>query len=141
MSRLESNPPNKIGYKIKYLTKSPSSEGAIYYMKDKYKTKHVYVVELDENISARKYFQKQNPDYEQGNPCIYVGMTGTSPMQRFKVHKGESSKGSRKVKRYGIKLLPELFEHLNPMTWDEAVAVEKEMAVHFRGLGYGVIQS
>jgi hypothetical protein len=138
---LESNPPNQIGYKIDKLKQVPLFGGGIHYMKDKYKTKHVYVVELNKDISARKYFKKQNPDYQEGQPCVYVGMTGTSPKQRFKVHKSESSKGSRKVKRYGIKLMPEHFEHLNPMTWDEAVVVEKEMAQYFRSLGYGVIQS
>ena len=110
-------------------------------MKDKYKTKHVYVVELDKEVSERGYFKKQNPDYQLGGTCAYVGMTGTSPEERFSVHKSDSSKASRKVKRYGIQLMPEHYAHLNPMTWDEAVVVENELAKALRDMGYGVIQS
>lgn len=105
------------------------------------KNKSVYVVELDPAVAERGFFKKNNPDYKEGQPCVYVGMTGRTPTERFAVHKSDSPKGSRKVRRFGIKLLPELYEHLNPMTWDEAIKTEKELADTLRSKGYGVVQS
>ena len=39
---------------------------------------------------------------------------------------------SRKVKRYGIKLMPKLYEHLNPLTEDESIKLEKELSEQLR---------
>jgi len=105
------------------------------------KNKSVYVVELELAVSERGFFKKKNPYYVEGQPCVYVGMTGRTPTERFAVHKSDSPKGSRKVRRFGIKLLPELYEHLNPMSWDEVNEKEKGLAEELRGRGYGVVQS
>jgi hypothetical protein len=42
------------------------------------------------------------------------------------------------VKRYGIKLLPEFYEHLNPMPFDAAAQMEKDLAEDLRLAGYTV---
>ena len=42
------------------------------------------------------------------------------------------------VKRYGIRLLPELFEHLNPMPFEAAVQMERDLAEDLRRAGYMV---
>ncbi len=60
---------------------------------------------------------------------------GTS--ERLANHKA-GWKDSYMVKRYGIKLLPELYEHLNPMPFDAAVQMEKDLAEDLRRAGYTV---
>ena len=42
------------------------------------------------------------------------------------------------MKRYGIRLLPELYEHLNPMPFDAAAQMEKDLAEDLRRAGYTV---
>jgi len=50
-------------------------------------------------------------------------------------------KAAAVVKRYGIRLLPELFMHLNPMPYDGARDMEVELAIGLREAGYGVWQA
>jgi hypothetical protein len=42
------------------------------------------------------------------------------------------------VRQYGVRLLPELFEHLNPMPYEYAVQMEKDLADDLRAQGYAV---
>lgn len=42
------------------------------------------------------------------------------------------------VKRYGICLLPELYAHLNPMPYEAAVQMERDLAEDLRRAGYTV---
>ena len=42
------------------------------------------------------------------------------------------------VKRYGIRLLPELYAHLNPMPYEAAVQMEMDLAEDLRRAGYTV---
>ena len=48
---------------------------------------NVYVVELHPDVLYEGKFRKANPDYVPGKPCVYVGMTGLDPDQRFDNHK------------------------------------------------------
>jgi len=48
---------------------------------------HVYVVELSDDVLLNARFMRSNPDYQQGKPCVYVGMTGLDPDVRFDKHK------------------------------------------------------
>ena len=56
---------------------------------------------------------ERNPNRNPKKPCMYVGMTGLKPEERFANHK-QGIKSASAVKRYGIRLLPELYAHLNP---------------------------
>ena len=58
---------------------------------------------------------------------VYVGMTGLTPEERYANHKRGYKAGKKIVTRYGVKLLPELYDHLNPMTRAEAERMEKEI--------------
>lgn len=78
-----------------------------------------------------------NPNRDPAKPCVYVGMTGLSPEQRFANHKA-GIKAAAVVKRHGIRLLPELYAHLNPMPFDAAVQMEKDLAEDLRRAGYTV---
>jgi hypothetical protein len=42
------------------------------------------------------------------------------------------------VKRYGVRLLPELYAHLNPMPSEAAAKMEKDLAEDLRAEGYTV---
>jgi len=70
----------------------------------------VYVVLL-KNVKGRRGF------------ALYVGKTIRKPEERFQQHK-DGYKASKYVKKYGVSLLPELFEHLNPMSAAEATDLE-----------------
>lgn len=65
---------------------------------------------------------------------LYVGQTSRDPDWRFDQHKA-GYKASRAVKRFGVCLLPELVEHLNPMMDWESLELEAALADAFRGSG------
>jgi hypothetical protein len=47
----------------------------------------VYVVLLACDVLREPRFRRANPDYRPGKPCVYVGMTGLTPDERFDKHK------------------------------------------------------
>jgi hypothetical protein len=100
----------------------------------------VYVVELSRDVLNEGRFRRCNPDYRYGKPCVYVGMTGLDPDVRFDKHKA-GIQANRYVMRYGLRLLPELYECYNPMPYDGAKDMEVELAIGLREQGYGVWQA
>ena len=102
------------------------------------KNKNIYVVELDLKVLESKDFRDANPDYIEGKKCFYVGMTGLTPQERFLVHKSGIKSGRGFVKKYGIGLRPWYYQKHNPMTYEEALEMEKEKARRLRNKGYGV---
>jgi hypothetical protein len=64
-------------------------------------------------------------------------MTGLSPEQRFENHK-RGLKAARVVKKYGERLVPKLYEHLNPMSYKKAQEMEVMLADSLRKRGYQV---
>jgi predicted GIY-YIG superfamily endonuclease len=101
---------------------------------------HVYVVELAKEVLQERKFRKANPGYVNGKPCVYVGMTGLDPDTRFDRHKAGIQANSY-VMRYGLRLLPDLFEGFNPMRYADAVEREIEVAIDLRSAGFGVWQA
>jgi hypothetical protein len=101
---------------------------------------HVYVVELSNDVLFETKFKKANPGYVAGKPCLYVGMTGLDPDVRFDKHKA-GIQANRFVREYGLRLLPELYELYGQMSYDDARALEVELAIDFREAGYGVWQA
>ncbi|MBM3845487.1 MAG: hypothetical protein FJ405_04255 [Verrucomicrobia bacterium] len=97
----------------------------------------VYVVLLKPEAGRLRKVQRENPLHRDGFPCVYVGMTGLAPEERLSNHKS-GVKAAYVVKRYGIKLMPELFEHLNPMPFEAALMMEKDLAEDLRQQGYAV---
>ena len=82
--------------------------------------------------------REANPKRAPAKPCVYVGLTGLSPDKRFANHK-KGIKAASMVRRFGVKLLPELYEHLNPMPYDAAAQMEKDLAEDLRAAGYTVL--
>jgi hypothetical protein len=74
---------------------------------------NVYVVLLDPAVARLRKVRAANPDRAPAKPCVYVGML---------------DKASSVVKRYGIRVLPELYAHLNPMPFEAAAQMEQDLA-------------
>ena len=85
---------------------------------------HVYVV----------YLRDPSGDGKAG---YYVGMTGLTPEERFNNHK-TGVKAAGVVRRFGERLVPRLYAHLNPMPFKKAVEVEAQLADSLRKRGYQV---
>jgi predicted GIY-YIG superfamily endonuclease len=97
----------------------------------------VYVVLLDPAGGSIRKVRAENPKRDPRKPCVYVGMTGLNPEERFANHKA-ATKAALVVKRYGLRLLTELYAHLNPMPYAAAVAMEQDLAEDLRRAGYTV---
>lgn len=97
----------------------------------------VYVVELDPDVLKRRKFRDENPSHVPGGPCVYVGLTGLTPEERFANHT-VGYKASRYVRDFGIRLVPDLYAHLNPMPFEEAQRMEEELTRTLREAGYAV---
>ena len=78
----------------------------------------------------------RNPQGD-GKAGYYVGMTGLSPEQRFLNHKN-GLKAARVVRKFGERLVPKLYAHLNPMPYEKAVRMEVALAESLRKRGYVV---
>jgi len=97
----------------------------------------VYVILLDPAAARHRSVQRLNPNRNPAKPCVYVGMTGLPVEERFQNHK-KGLKSAWIVKRYGVRLLPELYEYLNPMPYEAAAQMEKDLAADLRAEGYTV---
>ena len=92
---------------------------------------NVYVVLLDPAVGKLRKVRAENPRCDPKKLCLYVGMTGLTPEERFANHKA-GIKAAYVVKRYGLHLLPEFYAHLNPMPIEAAVQMEKDLAEDLR---------
>jgi hypothetical protein len=66
------------------------------------------VVLLDPAVGRIRRIRREIPNREVRKPCVYVGMTGLTPEERFANPK-QGIKAAWAVTRYGIRLLPELY--------------------------------
>ena len=65
---------------------------------------------------------------------LYVGQTVRDPDWRFDQHKA-GYKASAAVRRFGVCLLPDLVNHLNPLHQWESLDLEAALAEAFRAAG------
>jgi hypothetical protein len=100
----------------------------------------VYVIELDKDVLYEPKFKKANPNYVTGKLCVYVGMTGLDPDRRFDQHKA-GIKANKYAKKYGLRLMPEIYEKLNPMPYGDAQYMEVDLAIRLQSMGYAVWQN
>ena len=67
-------------------------------------------------------------DPRRGDPWgLYVGQTSRDPDLRFDQHKA-GYKASSAARRFGVRLLPDLTAHLNPMRQWESLELEAALA-------------
>ncbi|HEX8309983.1 MAG TPA: hypothetical protein VF614_01620 [Chthoniobacteraceae bacterium] len=97
----------------------------------------VYVILLADAVAKHPSVLRLNPLRDPAKHCLYVGMTGLPVEHRFENHK-HGYKSAWTVRKYGLRLLPELFAHLNPMPFDAAVQMEMDLAADLRAQGYTV---
>src|SRR5207249_10783710 len=97
----------------------------------------VYVVLLESAVAKHPSILRANPKRDPLKPCVYVGMTGLPVDHRFENHKN-GYKSAWVVKKYGVRLMPELYQHLNPMPFEGAAQMEIELAEDLRAEGYTV---
>jgi hypothetical protein len=110
-------------------------------------TYQVYVVELSKKVfTENTKFRIANPQFNGVLQCLYVGMTSKTPTERFNQHKtGYVNKKGHNlsaniVLKYGTYLRPSLYDHINVnrMTMQEALVMEKKLALDLRRKGYAV---
>ncbi len=97
----------------------------------------VYVILLNEKAAAHPSVRRINPRRDPAKPSVYVGMTGLPVEHRFQNHLN-GYKSSWVVRKYAVRLMPELFVHLNPMPFEAAAQMERDLAEDLRALGYTV---
>jgi hypothetical protein len=98
---------------------------------------NVYVILLRDAVAKHPSILRLNPKRDALKPCVYVGMTGIPVDHRFENHKN-GYKSAWVVRKYGVRLMPELYQHLNPMPFEAAVQMERELAEDLRAAGYTV---
>ena len=121
-------------------------------MKSTKPTYCIYVIELNKKVLENKKFRKENPNYIDGKPCVYVGYTSRTPETRLNQHlNGErNKKGYRLYNRYahnfGEALRPRDYKYLNifmrkqSISQEAAMSFEVKKAESLRKKGYAVWQ-
>ncbi len=108
-------------------------------MRPRARRHHVYVIELDPAVWKHAKFRSANPDRDPAQCDLYVGMTGLDPATRFDRHK-YGVKDNRYVRLYGLRLRPDLYAELNPLSYTDAQHMERVLARQLRNDGYAVWQ-
>jgi len=103
-------------------------------------TRNLYVIRLDEAVLDDSRFRKENPGYQPGKPCVYVGVTSRTPEERFEQHKRGEKAGKGYVTKYGQYLMRRQYVHRNPVASAEAEDKERELAESLRQKGFAVWQ-
>jgi hypothetical protein len=85
---------------------------------------------------ASFYFARESQTWSP-EAVRLCGMTAIPIDHRFENHKN-GYKSAWVVRKYGLRLMPELYEHLNPMPFEAAVQMELELAEDLRAAGYTV---
>lgn len=99
---------------------------------------NVYVALLSPAAAKIRKVLLANPNRNPKKSVIYVGLTGLTPEERFANHK-QGIKSSSLVRRFGIRLLPDFYVHLNPMPYEAAAQMEKDLTEDLRRAGYTVV--
>ena len=95
------------------------------------------MVLLRNAVAKHPFILRLNPKRDRLKAGVYVVMTGIPVDHRFENHKN-GYKSAWVVRKYGVRLMPELYEHLNPMPFEAALQMESELAEDLRAAGYTV---
>lgn len=100
----------------------------------------VYAIELDKSVLQDPKFKEKNPNYINGKPCVYIGMTSLDVGERYTQHlSGINS--SRIAKHWGRGLISDLVTPRKPTLRRWAIKQERSTARQLRASGYGVWQA
>jgi len=71
--------------------------------------RNLYVITLDPEVLWDRDFRQANPNYIEGMPCVYVGMTVQEPGDRFQQHM-VGYRSSKYPREYGTELALDLMD-------------------------------
>lgn len=136
-----SNHTSKIGYlgQQQRLIEHLRAEGFDVVNRRPAKTYHVYVIELKPEAACFPGVKKDNPNRDPSKPCVYVGQTSKQPQKRFEEHCNGVRAGRHVSKQTALRLMPEVYEHLNPMTELESLRTERNLTLKLRKHGWTVL--
>lgn len=97
----------------------------------------IYVVLLDDYVGRLPQMRRRNPRRNPLKPCVYVGLTALRVDRRFDFRRATSEYEWR-VRKFGVRLMPELYDSLHPMPCNQALLKAKELADDLRAKGFGV---
>lgn len=134
--------PSKVPDRLKHPLSIPRFEGewrcGCFAGTNSRDTRNLYVGELCPSVMNVPAFRSRNLRYKGTKPCAYVGETAHTPSCRWKQHRCNRLAGRKYATRYGKSLMPEHFEHLNPVPANEAKEKEAELAKSLQERGWGV---
>src|SRR5260370_32792977 len=88
-------------------------------------------------LARCRKFDGRNPRRNPTKPCVYVGLTPLRVGRRFDFC-GATPKYEWRVHHFGVRLMSELYKHLNPMTLERALQTARKLADDLRAKGFGV---
>jgi hypothetical protein len=97
----------------------------------------VYVVLLDEYVGTLPQMRLRNPKRHPSKPCVYLGLTPLPVGRRFDFRRATPEHEWR-LHKFGVRLMPELYDSLRPMTCKRALQTAKKLADDLRAKGFGV---
>ena len=102
-------------------------------------TRNLYVITLHPAVLACREFRDANPNYVEGMPCVYVGLTVHEPGDRYEQHK-TGYRSSKYPRRFGVELALDLIDGFDGCGLPDQ---EKESALAdwLRAQGYAVWQN
>lgn len=101
---------------------------------------NLYVIKLNSSVLNEYKFLVRNNESDRTKPCLYIGITGKSPEERYQNHI-DGHRAANYVRKYHDAesgLLKDFFDCLNPMPRETAVKMEKEFAEAFKKQGFPV---
>ena len=71
----------------------------------------VYVVLLNPEVVNTPQIKRRDPKRDPLKPCVYVGLTGLRVDRYFDYRGVKATPATWPPRKYGIRLMPELYEH------------------------------
>lgn len=99
----------------------------------------LYAIELDPEVWRNRAFRERNPGGAEGG-CLYVGVTGLRPDERFERHQMGIQSG-RFVRLHGVRLRLDLVEGFSRLPHRIAASMEPRIAAWLRAQGFAVWQN
>ena len=103
------------------------------------KTRNLYIITLHPEVLTRKEFRDANPNYIEGMPCVYVGITIHDPGDRYEQHK-TGYKCSKYPRKFGVELALDLIDGFEAAGLTDEDK-EPALADWLRDQGYAVWQN
>jgi hypothetical protein len=97
----------------------------------------IYVVLLDAYVGTLPQMRLRNPKRGPSKPVVYVGLTSLPVNRRFDFRRATPEHEWR-LHKFGVRLMPELYDSLRPMTCKQALQTAKKLAEDLRAKGFGV---